>query len=73
MCQSQQLRHRVTHLVLLRQTLHGLMGPVLCPLSSVLHLVLVLPSPKVDIVTGTPGRLDDLISTGHLDLSNVRE
>ena len=31
------------------------------------HVVL----PEVDIVTGTPGRLDDLISTGHLDLSNV--
>lgn len=26
----------------------------------------------VDIVTGTPGRLDDLISTGKLDLSGVR-
>ncbi|XP_062517502.1 ATP-dependent RNA helicase DDX1-like isoform X2 [Corticium candelabrum] len=26
----------------------------------------------VDIVTGTPGRLDDLISTNHLDLSQVR-
>ncbi len=27
----------------------------------------------VDIVCGTPGRLDDLISTGRLDLSGVRE
>lgn len=26
----------------------------------------------VDIVTGTPGRLDDFISTGKLDLSGVR-
>ena len=26
----------------------------------------------VDIVCGTPGRLDDLISTGKLDLSGVR-
>lgn len=26
----------------------------------------------VDIVIGTPGRLDDLISTGKLDLSSVR-
>eukprot|EP00118_Oscarella_pearsei_P008372 m.42707 g.42707 ORF g.42707 m.42707 type:complete len:54 (+) comp33379_c0_seq2:976-1137(+) len=26
----------------------------------------------VDIVTGTPGRLDELISTGNLDLSQVR-
>ena len=25
----------------------------------------------VDIVTGTPGRLDDFISTGKLDLSGV--
>lgn len=25
----------------------------------------------VDIVIGTPGRLDDLISTGKLDLSSV--
>ena len=25
----------------------------------------------VDIVTGTPGRLDDLITTGKLDLSGV--
>lgn len=25
----------------------------------------------VDIVTGTPGRLDDLISTGKLDVSGV--
>ena len=25
----------------------------------------------VDIVCGTPGRLDDLISTGKLDLSGV--
>lgn len=27
---------------------------------------------QVDIVVGTPGRLDDLISTGKLDLSQVR-
>lgn len=27
---------------------------------------------QVDIVCGTPGRLDDLISTGNLDLSQVR-
>lgn len=26
---------------------------------------------RVDIVSGTPGRLDDLISTGKLDLSGV--
>ena len=26
---------------------------------------------QVDIVCGTPGRLDDMISTGKLDLSNV--
>ena len=26
----------------------------------------------VDIVIGTPGRLDDLISTGKIDLSSVR-
>ncbi|XP_065839715.1 ATP-dependent RNA helicase DDX1-like [Oscarella lobularis] len=26
----------------------------------------------IDIVTGTPGRLDELISTGHLDLSQIR-
>ena len=25
----------------------------------------------VDVVTGTPGRLDDFISTGKLDLSGV--
>ena len=30
----------------------------------------LLPS-QVDIVCGTPGRLDDMISTGKLDLSNV--
>ena len=28
-------------------------------------------TPQVDIVCGTPGRLDDMISTGKLDLSNV--
>lgn len=28
-------------------------------------------SEGVDIVCGTPGRLDDLISTGKLDLSGV--
>lgn len=27
---------------------------------------------QVDIVVGTPGRLDDLISTGKLSLSQVR-
>ena len=30
-------------------------------------------SEGVDIVCGTPGRLDDLISTGKLDLSGVSE
>jgi len=35
-------------------------------------LVLLTPPPQVDIVCGTPGRLDDMISTGKLDLSNVR-
>lgn len=27
---------------------------------------------QVDIVVGTPGRLDDLVSTGKLNLSQVR-
>ena len=27
---------------------------------------------QVDIVCGTPGRLEDLISTGNLDLSQIR-
>ena len=27
---------------------------------------------QVDIVTGTPGRLEDLISTGKLDLQAIR-
>lgn len=27
----------------------------------------------IDIVTGTPGRLDELISTGKLDLSGVSQ
>ena len=31
-----------------------------------------LLSDGVDIVCGTPGRLDDLINTGKLDLSGVR-
>lgn len=28
--------------------------------------------PQVDIIVGTPGRLDDLISTGKLSLSQIR-
>lgn len=33
---------------------------------------MLLMSFQVDIVVGTPGRLDDLVSTGKLNLSQVR-
>lgn len=33
------------------------------------HVVIYL---QVDIACGTPGRLEDLISTGNMDLSQVR-
>ncbi|KAI5627764.1 ATP-dependent RNA helicase DDX1 [Silurus asotus] len=36
------------------------------------NVLIVLTVVEVDIVVGTPGRLDDLISTGKLDLSQVR-
>ena len=43
--------------------------------TSVMVCVTICATPslpaQVDIVSGTPGRLDDMISTGKLDLSNV--
>jgi len=35
-------------------------------------LMLILSTGQVDLVVGTPGRMEDLISTGKLDLSSCR-
>lgn len=45
---------------------------LLMPLVSYRTKPYPLCTSQVDIVVGTPGRLDDLVSTGKINLSQVR-